>query len=115
MVTLSTIIVAASYSLFAISGNFAVSLVALFISGLGSAVWFTSIFTLLQTMVDDHMRGRLMGLAMSAAMLLGFGFMLGGILADTYSPPEALHTAAALWVLWGLIAFWRSPDLRKAN
>ncbi len=56
-----------------------------------------------------------MGLAMSAAMLLGFGFMLGGILADTYSPPEALHTAAALWVLWGLIAFWRSPDLRKAN
>jgi MFS family permease len=115
MVTLSTIIVAASYSLFAISGNFAVSLVALFISGLGSAVWFTSIFTLLQTMVDDHMRGRVMGLAMSAAMLLGFGFMLGGILADTYSPPVALHTAAALWVLWGLIAFWRSPDLRKAN
>jgi MFS family permease len=115
MVTLSTIIVAASYSLFAISGNFAVSLVALFISGLASAVWFTSIFTLLQTMVDDDMRGRVMGLAMSGAMLMGVGFMLGGILSDTYSPAVALHTSAALWILWGLIAFWRSPDLRKAN
>ena len=115
MVTLSTIVVAGSYSLFAISGSFAISLVALFISGLASAVWFTSIFTLLQTMVDDEMRGRVMGLAMSGAMLMGFGFMLGGILADTYSPAVALHTAAALWVLWGLLAFWRSPELRKAN
>jgi MFS family permease len=115
MVTLSTVVTAATYSMFAISGIFAVSIFALFVSGLASAVWFTSIFTLLQTMVGDEMRGRIMGLAMSAAMLMGFGFMLGGLLADTYSPQVALHTAAALWILWALTAFWRSPDLRKAN
>jgi len=66
-------------------------------------------------MVGDEMRGRIMGLAMSAAMLMGFGFMLGGLLADTYSPQVALHTSAGLWILWALIAFWRSPELRRAN
>jgi MFS family permease len=115
MVILSTIVTAASYSLFAISGSFPLSVLALFISGLASAAWFTSIFTLLQTMVGDEMRGRIMGLAMSAAMLMGFGFMLGGLLADTYSPQVALHTSAGLWILWALIAFWRSPELRRAN
>jgi hypothetical protein len=66
-------------------------------------------------MVDDDMRGRVMGLAMSAAMLLGFGFMLGGILADEFGPAIALHSVAGLWIVWGLIAYWRSPDLRRAN
>jgi predicted MFS family arabinose efflux permease len=41
MVILSTIIIALSYSLFAISGIFALSLVTLTISGLATAVWVT--------------------------------------------------------------------------
>ncbi|MDA1279186.1 MAG: MFS transporter [Chloroflexi bacterium] len=115
LVILSTIVIAICYSLFAISEVFAVSLVVLAVSGLAGSVWMTSIFTLLQMTVDEEMRGRVMGLAMSAAMLLGLGFMIGGLLADVYGPRVALHVSAGLWILWGLIAYWRSPELRNAN
>lgn len=39
-----------------------------------------------------------MGLAMSAAMLLGFGFMLGGILADEFGPAIPRSTKSKLAV-----------------
>jgi len=115
VITGATIVLAGTNSLFALSTFYPLSLFLLGLSGMAGGIFITLTFTLLQTMVDDEMRGRVIGLAMSAVMMLGLGFMLGGVLADTIGPAPALHASAGMWIVWALIAFWRSPDLRKAN
>jgi MFS family permease len=49
----------------------------------------------------------------------GAGALIGAIvifiLGDEFGPAIALHSVAGLWIVWGLIAYWRSPDLRRAN
>jgi MFS family permease len=115
VITISTLLLAGSNSLFALSTNYPVSLAILAFSGAAGGVWITVTFTLIQTSVSDEMRGRVMGLGMSALMMMGFGFMLGGVLADTIGPKPALHASAIMWIVWALIAFWRSPELRQAD
>ena len=115
MVLISMAVVSLSYSLFAISRSFPLSLVIMCISGLGGGVWMTAVFALLQTAVEDKMRGRVMGLALAAIQFYGFGFLLGGILAQTIGAELALHIAAAAWFLSGLLAFLRSPEMRNLN
>ena len=86
MVLISVAVVSLSYSLFAISKSFPLTLVIMCISGLGGGVWMTAVFALLQTAVDDKMRGRVMGLALAAIQFYGFGFLIGGFLAQTIGP-----------------------------
>jgi len=115
MVLVSVAFVSLSYSLFAISRSFPLSLVIMCVSGLGSGVWMTAVFALLQTAVDDNMRGRVMGLALAAIQFYGFGFMIGGFLAQTIGAEFTLHIAAAAWFLSGLLPFLLSPEMRNLN
>jgi MFS family permease len=115
MVLASIAIVSMSYSLFAISNSFPLSLAFMAISGMGGGVWMTAVFALLQTAVDNSMRGRVMGLALSVIQLYGIGFLLAGYLAEVIGAELTLHITAALWFLSGFIAFVRSPELRNLN
>lgn len=115
VITGATIILAGTNSLFALSTYYPLSILLLGLSGMAGGIFITLSFTLLQTMVDDEMRGRVIGIAMSAVMMLGLGFMLGGVLSDVIGPAPALHASAGMWIVWTLIAFWRSPDLRRTN
>jgi MFS family permease len=115
MVLGSVAVVSLSYSLFAISGSFPLSLATMCVAGVAGGVWMTAVFSLLQTAVDDNMRGRVMGLALSAIQFHGFGFILGGFLAETIGAEMTLHITAALWFLSGLLAFVRSPEMRNLN
>lgn len=73
----------------------------------------TAVFALLQTVVADEMRGRVMGIAMSTMMMMGFGLMLGGTIADVFSPALALYVSAVGWSALALLAYWRSSELRS--
>jgi MFS family permease len=115
MVLGSVAVVSMSYSLFAISSSFPLSLSIMCIVGLGGGVWMTAVFSLLQTSIDDNMRGRVMGLALAAIQFHGFGFLLGGFLAETIGAELTLHITAAFWFLSGLLAFVRSPEMRNLN
>lgn len=110
VITIATLLLAGTNSLFALSTNYPLSLLLLGFSGMAGGIWITLVFTLIQTTVKDKMRGRVMGLAMSALMMLGFGFMLGGVRADSIGPAAALHISAGLWAIWALIPFWKSPE-----
>jgi len=101
------------HALFAASTNYPLSLFAIFVAGAASGVWMTAVFALLQTVVADEMRGRVMGIAMSTMMMMGFGLMLGGTIADVFSPALALYVSAVGWSALALLAYWRSSELRS--
>jgi predicted MFS family arabinose efflux permease len=111
MITGATIFLAATNSLFALSTSYPLSLFLLALSGMAGGIFITLSFTLLQLMVDDEMRGRIIGLAMSAVMMLGLGFMLGGVLADTIGPassPPRFSGSVDYLVAYSLLALTRS-------
>ena len=113
MSILSVFVMAVGHSVFAASTNYSISLIAIFVSGAAGGIWMTSVFALLQTAVADEMRGRVMGLAMSSLMMMGFGLVLGGTIADLLSPALALYISAIGWSLLAGLAYWRSSELRS--
>ena len=113
MSILSVFVMAIGHSVFAASTNYSISLIAIFVSGAAGGIWMTSVFALLQTAVADEMRGRVMGLAMSSLMMMGFGLVLGGTIADLLSPALALYISAIGWSLLAGLAYWRSSELRS--
>ncbi len=115
MSILSVFVMAIGHSAFAASTNYSISLAAIFVSGAAGGIWMTSVFALLQTAVADEMRGRVMGLAMSSLMMMGFGLMLGGTIADLFSPAIALYVSSIGWSLLAGLAYWKSSELRSLD
>lgn len=114
VITGTTIVLTGTNSLFALFTYYPLSLFLLGLSGMSGGIFITLSFTLLQIMVDDEIRGRVIGLAMSDIMMLGLGFMLEDVLPTLsdlrFSPPcfracGCLHT----------VPFCRSPDLPRAD
>lgn len=72
--------------------------------------------SILQTMVPDHLRGRV--LAIYVSLFLGFmrlGSLLLGLLADYSSPQAAMTTAGLLTLLLTTLVFARFPELRRVH
>jgi MFS family permease len=70
--------------------------------------------TLLQTMVPDRLRGRVM--SVHALMFLGmtpFGNLQAGMVANFLGAPFAVSLGAVLAGLCGLFVFWRLPQVRR--
>ena len=114
VITGTTIVLTGTNSLFALFTYYPLSLFLLGLSGMSGGIFITLSFTLLQIIVDDEIRGRVIGLAMSDIMMLGLGFMLEDVLPTLsdlrFSPPcfracGCLHT----------VPFCRSPDLPRAD
>lgn len=100
---------------FALSRNLAMSMVVLLLFGFGVMVNMAASNTVLQTLVDEDKRGRVMGLYTLAFMgTMPFGSLLAGILAAKIGAPLTLLICGVCCVL-GSVAFLRKlPALRKA-
>lgn len=100
---------------FALSKTLWVSLALVTIAGAGFMVQMASSSTILQTIVDDHMRGRVMSFFLMAFLgAVPFGNLLAGALANRIGVPHTLIIEGA-FCLFG--AFWFSrqlPALREA-
>jgi MFS family permease len=100
---------------FALSRVLWLSCLCLFVGGAGFMVQIASSNTIVQTIVDDGMRGRVMSFYMMA--FLGsapFGALLAGSLAQRFGAPATL-VAAGIGCLCGAAYFaLRLEDLRKA-
>ncbi len=99
---------------FAVNSNFIISVLLAYLLGIGFMLQFTLINTLLQTLVDDSMRGRVLSLY----TLTIFGFSpFGNLLVGTLSQSIGLSTALLLMAAVSLFAagtiFWRTPQLRR--
>ncbi|MCC5788015.1 MAG: MFS transporter [Opitutales bacterium] len=99
---------------FSLSTNLFLSLAFLFLSGFSSIMAIVGANTIVQTLVDDHMRGRVMslfGMVFMGALPLGALFF--GQAARLYGAPVVVASAAVGTVLVGIVFLLRLPSLRR--
>lgn len=100
---------------FAASRGFAAALVLLALVGASMIVNNALTNTLLQTLVPDQLRGRVMGFY--SFMFVGMapvGALQAGIVAERFGAPAAVGLGGVLSALAVLIAGWRVAELRRA-
>jgi MFS family permease len=90
------------------------SLAMLLLAGFGMMVQMASVNTLLQTIVDDDKRGRVMSLYTMAFMgMAPLGSLLIGSLAHSLSAPHALQISGVLCIAAAIVFATKLPTLRK--
>jgi MFS family permease len=106
----------AGLMLFALSGQLWLSLLILYFVGIGMMVQVASSNTILQTVVDDDKRGRVMSFyTMAFVGVAPFGSLLAGLLSEVVGLGAPLTVAlGGILSILGALVFWRRlPALRK--
>lgn len=112
-VALSSAGFGASLILFSLSRSFWLSAVLLVPTGFALMVQMAASNTLVQAMVPDALRGRVM--AVYSMMFMGmapFGALLAGVLADHIGAPDTVALGGAVCILGGIVFGVRLPVLR---
>jgi MFS family permease len=113
-IVLACSLFAASIMLFSASQVLWLSLATLAVSGFGMMVMMASCNTILQTIVDDDKRGRVLSLYTMAFMgLAPFGSLIGGVVASGLGTPAALLLCGAGCLAAGLVFGIRLGTLRR--
>jgi hypothetical protein len=100
-------------SMFALSRNFPLSLIFLFMAGFGMMTQIASSNTILQTIVDEDKRGRVMSLyAMSLMGMMPFGSLMAGTVAGKIEVHNTLLLGAAFCITGALIFAGKLPQIR---
>jgi MFS family permease len=100
--------------LFAYNASFGLALLLAFGLGVGFMLTFTIINTLLQTNVDDTMRGRVMGLyTLTFFGFAPFGNLAIGILAQQWDMSLIIALSAACALIFSIMVILLVPQLRK--
>ena len=98
---------------FALSRTLWLSLAILPFTGFGMMQEMAASNTILQTIVDDNRRGRVMAYyAMAFQGVAPFGSLFGGALSDRIGPAETLVIGGTLCVLLGVWFIYELPRLR---
>ena len=96
----------------ALSGNFAVSIVCVFMTGFGMMTHIACSNTIIQTIVDEDKRGRVMSLyAMSFLGVMPFGSILAGSVAGRIGVQSTLLLGAAVCIAGASIFAFGLPAL----
>jgi MFS family permease len=99
---------------FSLSHVLWLSLFLLMLTGFGMMVHMASSNTILQTMVDDDKRGRVMSLyTMSFMGMAPFGSLLGGSLASKIGAPYTLIIGGAFCILGSFMFTKKLPSIRE--
>lgn len=99
---------------FALSHTFLLSMGLMLITGLGMIMQMTSSNTILQTIVEDDKRGRVMSFYTMAFMgTAPLGSLLGGSLASSIGAPNTLIIGGVSCILGGLLFARKLPELKK--
>jgi MFS family permease len=102
-------------TVFATSQTFSLSVGLLALVGASMIVNNALANTLLQTLVPDHLRGRVMGFY--SFMFVGMaplGAFQAGVFAERFGAPAAVVMGGVISALAVAIAGWRVPELRRA-
>jgi predicted MFS family arabinose efflux permease len=102
-------------AVFALSRAFPLSLVLLALAGCAMIVNNALTNTMLQTLVPDQLRGRVMGFYSFVFVGLSpLGAFLVGAFAERYGAPVAVGTGGLICALAVATAAWRLPELRRS-
>ena len=100
--------------IFALSRFLPLSLLAMLAIGLGIILQIATGNTILQTIVEDDKRGRVMSLyTMSFLGITPFGSLLGGSLADRIGATPTLIIAGSACILGSIFFSKQLPPLKK--
>jgi MFS family permease len=99
---------------FSFSGNYALSVALLTAIGFCFVLQNAPANSLLQSIVPDHLRGRVLAIYVSSFLgLLRVGSLLMGLLADATSVTVALSVSAIASLAASLAVCAKYPELRK--
>ena len=104
----------ASLIAFSLSRSFELSLVLMVVTGAAQMVYMTTNQTVLQLLIPDEMRGRVMGIYMLNQGLVPFGSLLAGALADATSAPTAVLIMGILVCFMAAAFALRAREMREA-
>lgn len=114
MIVMATVLFAFGIATFAVSSNFILSMSALAVAGFGGMTLFASCNTVLQTILDEDKRGRVMSFFTVSFMgVAPFGSLAAGSLAGSIGPCATL-LLGSVGCLVGAAVFARSlPQFRE--
>jgi MFS family permease len=114
LIASTAVVTGASLAAFSESRSPALSYVIMTVVGFGMIVLAASSNTVLQTLVDDDKRGRVMSLyAMAFLGMSPFGNLLAGALADRIGAPATVLLGGLACIAGGLEFARRLPRLRE--
>ncbi len=114
IMTYSIITFGTGIILFSLSRNLYLSIALLIVTGFGMMVQMASANTLLQTIVDDDKRGRIMSFYTMAFMgMAPFGSLLAGTLAGRLSAPTANIIGGSVCLVGAAVFARNLPRLRE--
>jgi MFS family permease len=114
VVALSVAVLGATLVLFSLSRNLIVSAVLLVPVGFALLLQMSASNTLVQTMVPDRMRGRLMSFyAMSLMGMAPFGSLLAGAVASRIGAPATVAAGGASCIAASMLFWSKLPHLRR--
>jgi MFS family permease len=100
---------------FSFSRSLPLSLCILLFTGLSMIMHMASSNTLLQTIVDEDKRGRVMSyMAMCSMGMVPFGSFLAGSLSDAIGAPHTLIINGTACIAGALFFYSKLPEIRKA-
>jgi MFS family permease len=99
--------------LFSLSRTFWLSVALLLPVGFSMLLQMSSTNTLIQSMVPDRLRGRVMSVyAMTFMGMAPLGALLAGAAAEVLGAPKTIAVGGGVSILGGLVFLWRLPGLR---
>jgi MFS family permease len=102
-------------ALFATTRSFGSALLLVALTGCAMIVTNALTNTMLQTLVPDELRGRVMGFYSFMFVGMGpLGALQAGIVAEHFGAPVAIGAGGVLTALAVAVAWWRVPELREA-
>jgi MFS family permease len=114
LIPLAVLLMGGSLAAFSQTRNLGAALAVLFFAGLGMIMFISSTNTLLQTVVDDDKRGRVMSLYTMAFMGMSpFGSLLAGSLASHIGTPETVFFGGIVCMIGGVVFAVRLPYMRQ--
>ena len=100
--------------MFSYSTSFILSLAMIAIVGFAALTVAMGVSTIIQTIVEDGMRGRVMGLFTVSFMgMFPLGSLAAGAVADWIGPHHTLATGGVVCVLVAIWLWRRLPELRS--
>jgi len=114
VIVTATLILAIGVGSFAFSGNFIVSLAALVLTGFGVMTLLASCNTILQTILEEDKRGRVMGLLTMAYMgMVPIGSLGTGAIAVIIGPRDTLLIGCGCSLIAAVVFVRQLPRIRK--
>ena len=114
MIPVAALVFGAGLICFGLSTSLWVSLPLMLVTGFGMMQGLTTSNTIIQTLVDEKMRGRVMSYyTMAFVGMAPWGSLLAGAMAHSIGAPRAVIVSGTVCIL-GAIWFWsRLPAIRK--